>query len=440
MTETRTTEWTRAVLIVLATLLGAWWLGGLVVDKSHAVTLSDNLWYFKMASGDYSVPKPFNTRIVLPWLAGRVSKFTGCELMIAFSVLQHAAFAMLHVFSALSIHRLFSLRLATCFGIAAVCLLSPGFSWLLGATYYPDLLFIAWTSLTIWAWLRGHAWLVALSLFLALITRDSSALPLALVIMIHAWMKKSRALVLAPVSAVLLQQAFFKWVYATAATNVHNLSEVLYLPLKLVMNSSRSYLGLRLWSNTLGDNPITAPSNPMPEWTWSLPEWLRVGGIHTIGIYPWSGDFIVETFVQMAVTFGLPLMISFWFARKMWNERHQPQAAGSMRIEKVLILLYGLMMLFLAPATGTDVPRLLMSAWSAPCLVGVGWLACKLPSRALASALLLSSMGSWLLFLAWRESSMALRLIPGMLPGALFLLVVAVLGRHYLVKLEKHFV
>lgn len=410
-----------------------------MVDRSRAVTLSDNQWYFKMASGDYSVPKPFNTRIVLPWLAGCLTRLTGYELMISFSVLQHAAFAMLHVFSALCIHRLFSLRLVTSFGIAAICLLTPGFSWLLGATYYPDLLFIAWTSLTIWAWLRGHAWLVALSLFLALITRDSSALPLALVIMLHAWMKKSRALVLAPVSAVLMQQAFFKWVYATAATNVHNLSEVLYLPLKLVMNSSRSYLGLRLWSNTLGDNPITAPSNPMPEWTWSLPEWLRVGGIHTIGIYPWSGDFIVETFVQMAVTFGLPLLLSFGMARKMWSERHQPQPADSMRIEKALILLYGLMMLFLAPATGTDVPRLLMSAWSAPFLVAVGWHASTMRMGACWVSLLVSSVVCWSMFVLWREGSNALRLVPGVYAGVPFLILVLILGFNYarLVKTKR---
>jgi hypothetical protein len=421
-------------LVLLAVTAVTWVLSAFVVDREMAARLSDNSWYIQMAGGDYSVPKPFNTRIVLPWLAGHLSGVSGWSLGGAFLCLQHLALLLLHAFAALSMRRLFGIGLLRSTWVTGLCILTQGFAWLVGATYYPDLLFLAWTSICIWAWLGSRWWLVALSLFLALITRDSSALPLALVIVIGAWKSKEKLGMAAPAVAVICQQLFFKFIYVTGATNVHGLGELLYLPLKLVMNASRSYFGLRLWSNTLSENPITAPSNPMPETTWDLPAWLHLGGIRRVGFYPWSFNLIVETFVQMLATFGLPLAVACVLARRFMHKEQREALLAATGFPGMLILLYGLLMLLLGPATGTDLPRLIMAAWPCAVLLGAGAMAATLQPVRVAVLLSLSAGIGWVLHFAWRENANALLLKPHALLGLLLLAVFALLACSRLAK------
>lgn len=418
------TEWPLSALLVgLGCFLLVLWLSSLVVARENAASLSDNVWYIKMSQGDYAVPKPFNTRIVVPWLAGTMSSFTGIGIQAAFLVVQSLAFMTLHLFAALTMRRLFGLGILLSATATGICLCTQGFVWLVGALYYPDLMFLAWTAMAIWAFLTERWWLVALALFLALITRDSSALPLALVVFVGSFLQRRKAGMLAPVLAIAGQQIFFKLVYAPGVGNVHGLGEVLYLPLKLVVNSSRSYLGLRMWSNTLGDNAITGPSNPAPPTTWSLPEWLHVGGIREVGVYPWSFSTIVDTYVQMGVSFGLPLVVALVLARKLVSKSTRASTVASLRLPGCLLLAYGLLMLLLGPATGTDVPRLIMAAWPCMVIIGAGWLTKTQMERPLVACLLLllSSVTGWIFHFAWRHGPDLLWLHPLPLAGCVYL-------------------
>lgn len=417
--------------LLLVTMLVAWGASTWVVNREVAATLADNSWYIRMAAGDYAVPKPFNTRIVVPWLAGRISTLLELRVDQAFLTVQLAAFLVLHLFAALAMRRLFQLNLLTSVWVTGICLTTQGFLWLVGALYYPDLLFLAWTAVAIWAWLGSRWWLVTLSLFLALITRDSSALPLLVMILVGAFIQRQKIGMLATVLALVGQQVFFKLIFSPGLGNVHGLSELFYLPLKLVSNSSRAYFGLRMWSNTLGENPITAPYNPIPPVIMELPSWLHVGGIHAVGFYPWSFQSIVTTFAQMTVTYGLPLVLALVLAGRLLRKTGRVTLVDKLGLPSVLILVYGLLMLALGPATGTDLPRLIMAAWPCTILIGAGWLV-KTQTGSLSRVFLMltfSSLLGWLLHFAWRQGPDLLLLEPSPLTGCLYLLGFAIVVR-----------
>lgn len=420
-------------VVVLAMLIGSalaiWGLGSLVVDKKRAPELADNQWYIQMAKGDYSVPKPFNSRIVAPWLAGKISASLGISLAGGFLAVQLTAFAILHGFALLSLRQLFDLPPALAATATSLCFLTHAFAWLVGALYYPDLLFLAWTAIAIWAWITSRWWLVAAALFLALITRDSSALPLGLMIAVGAWISRQKTGVLAVAAAVVGQQMFFRFLFTPGPGNVHGLGEIPYLLLKLVSNSSRAYLGLQLWTNTLGESAITRASNPAPPWIWDLPPFLQQGSIRQVGVYPWSFLSIVVTFLQMAVTFGLPLLAAGFLAVRLSRKGERAAAVTAISLPGALVLIYGLLMLALGPATGTDLPRLIMAAWPACVLVGAGWFLKTHPRPAAALLLLAAStLVGWLVHFQWRMAPGLLILQPPVWAGCAYLVLFALAG------------
>lgn len=416
-----------AALIFIGSVFAIWWLSETMVDRDRAAGLSDNEFYIRMAQGDYSVPKPFNTRIVAPWLAGHLSTAAGLSIANAFLILEVCAFTILHFFALLSIRRLFPVGLISSVTATSFCFIAPGFAWLVGALYYPDLLFLAWTAVCIWAWLTKRWWLVTLSLFLALITRDSSALPLGAVIMLSSLIERRKGGIIAVIAAVILQKLFFKLVYAPGIGNVHGLTELPYLLLKLVSNSSRAYLGLTLWTNTLYENEITRASNPIPPTVFELPAFLHMGGIHQVGIYPWSLKTILVTFLQMAVIFGLPLLVALALCRRLVRKASRLEMTRQLGLPAVMVLIYGVLMLFLGPATGTDLPRLIMAAWPAVVLVGAGWLLSSgLDSRVAVILISLSTLFSWISYLVWRMAAGILMVDPSATTALISLIIFGV--------------
>ncbi len=142
--------------------------------------------------------------------------------------------------------------------------------------------------------------------------------------------------------------------------NVHNLNPFFYMVLKIPANFLSNVVGLRLWTDTLSSNPITADcfsNNPFI--SVMLPKWLQLGGIHKIGILPFNIEPPIYTIESLLTIFGVAPSLLFLDLRNHYKEIITSNNG------LLIILIYGIFSFIIGTSSGADVFRLISYGWPA---------------------------------------------------------------------------
>ena len=225
------------------------------------------------------------------------------------------------------------------------------FSWF-GATLLrdaalPDILNAGLVALYLVLLVRRSWWALPV-LVLGVLSRETTLL-LALLTGLLAWRQGRRRYGLATMAVAGV--SFVAVCLAASGSNAHGLDRVTYLAGKSALNFLRNAFGCEVWINTL--------DYCSPAWIRSLPDWLQLGDVRSVGFCGFNPIRPLTLLVSFLGNFGLlPLLL--WYRRgdlrrKVWELPFYLQVA----------LGYGLLMYVLAPVEGTQIFRLVGYAWPA---------------------------------------------------------------------------
>jgi hypothetical protein len=322
---------------------------------SAPLTQDDNKWYIELAKGNYgNVHKPFSTRILYPFIVGKFSTIFDVSLNNSFLIMNVLA---LVVFVSTII---FILKLTTSHSIIAFPLLfSPLLLFMFSHYILPELFFAALLAL-FFVCIISNKYYYALVLLLLLCLIRENAVILSLCIVAMCFWKSQKTFALGTIVVTIFGVIVTYLVALQGGPNVHNLNPIIYMMLKIPVNFLSNVLGLRLWTDTLASNPITAGSFSTHPWfSVMVPNWLQLGGIHEIGILPFSIEapiFMVETLLTV---FGVIPSLLFLHIR-----RHCQEIATN-DSSLLIILTYGILSVMIGTSSGADVFRLISCGWPA---------------------------------------------------------------------------
>jgi hypothetical protein len=319
------------------------------------LTQDDNKWYIELAKGNYgNVHKPFSTRILYPFIVGKFSTIFGVSLINSFFVMNVWAMVVfvLTIICILNFSTLYSI-------IAFPLLFSPLLLFMFSHYILPELFFAALLSLFFVCTITNKYYYALVLLFLLCLTRENAVILSLCIVAISLW--KSQKIFALGTIVVTLFGVIVTYLFALqGGPNVHNLNPIIYMMLKIPVNFLSNVMGLRLWTDTLASNPITAGSFSAHPWfSVMVPKWLQLGGIHEIGILPFSIEppvFMAETLLTI---FGVIPSLLFLHIRGHWNE----MATYSHSL--LIILAYGMLSVIIGTSSGADVFRLISCGWPA---------------------------------------------------------------------------
>ncbi len=303
---------------------------------------ADSSWYLKMARGEAAeVLAPFANRLVHTGLA-RLLTESGVDAEWAFIVVALPAF-WITLTIIFGLHRQNGVPIL----MTTVCLVGWFIVALLRDATVPDVHAVGWLGAVIVAAAARSRWTAPL-LVVTVLCRESLAL-FALVLAWMAWRdlgpRYGAALLAAAVIGVLMGTLW------SDAGNTHGIGGVLYLATKSVFNVSRNVFGWELYVDTI--------DYCEPTRTWSLPAWVPSGEVREVGVCGFNPRRPLWLLVAWSGIFGaLP---GWLWAHRGSVRRAWPTAPLWLRAA----LVYGLVMMFLAPASGTSLDRLTGYAWPA---------------------------------------------------------------------------
>ena len=203
--------------------------------------------------------------------------------------------------------------------------------------------------------------LVALSLFLLQLTRESSVV-FAMTLAVLAWRGKDRRLALASVAAMVAGMAVVAWASRNASPNTNELGGFAYMVCKVVANGVRNFTGMIPWNDGYAARLAFYYPDP-PLWKCTLPTFMQWGNVHEIGVYSFKPGTIAVTLATWLLYFpgALPLL-----ARLRGEGRLSVFVCGGfarLPLDVRLALVAGGAFWILAPFSGTSLMRLVGYAW-----------------------------------------------------------------------------
>jgi hypothetical protein len=207
------------------------------------------------------------------------------------------------------------------------------------------------------------------------LTRESTLL-LAVVVVTVAWRGRAYRAAGLYAGAFLIATGIVQVVTRSALPNVHGMSELAYLILKVPYNGARNLLGITFWTNTNeGCDPVTVVG---------LPALSILGNLHAMGLCPWSWDPPLHTALVLLTWFGVaPTLLLVALLRRL-----------SWPVIAQVAIPYGIAAIALAPLVGASIPRVAGYGWPA------FWVAVPLilsPPRRLVLLHLAVAWSPWLL-------------------------------------------
>ncbi len=338
----RTKTWRVLAFAALATtVLAVCWFPGFVPPQS------DGGWYKMLAEGhSRDVYFYYAGRILHPLVVHAIATLTGFDTTTAFFVAGVAALGVLFACLGLLLNipgvpRLVPVFLLCCPAVLAVF-----------QNYYGQELFHAALVAAFFLALRRNRWAALPLLFACYITRESTLL-LSLAAMLIALRCHRRAYAIAVAATTACGMLAVSTAVSQAIPNKHQLNPVLMYALKVPYNFCYNVLGLRFWTDTNAATTICAPVH-----TASVPAWLHLGAIHTIGLCSYSFLNTLGIAAAYLTTFGIgPALAACLFMRKARiSILHREEAVST-------ALLYGVLALAAAAVIGNTPERYVLYAW-----------------------------------------------------------------------------
>ena len=347
-------------ILLVAVVVGmtAW------VDCPYSFNI-DSRHYIDIAEGRmHLVNKPFSNRFLHPIVAGTIAKVTHLSTETSFLLIGILSLLVL-------LTAVFSVAKVDNLSPAAVIafLLTPFLVRLFQQYYLPDMFYAAILGLFFLCWGQYKLWWTLVLLFLLYITRESTillSLTVALISVHKRWWRMLLGIIIATSLAIIVSN----YVSSFGQLNIHATSDSVYLFGKIPFNFLKNILGIVLWTNTLAANNPTVFYNTSLLIV-TLPSWLHMGAIHSIGVYTFAPLIAFNTISTLLTTFGaLPVLVLLDFAR------YRRSMLNSHNTSPIMLpaLGYGLLSFFVGTSIGATVGR----------LVGYGW-----PAFWIASPLLL---------------------------------------------------
>jgi len=258
--------------------------------------------------------------------------------------------------------------------------------------YWHDLFYTALCA-AFFLVLRANRWASLPFLYLLYVTRESTIVLVAAVVIAAAGERAWKFCAGATLAGFAGFQTTHYFV-ARAAPSHHGISMALLDALKIPYNIAYNIFGLEFWTNTSVDYV-----GEIPKWAVKVPAWLPLGNIHEVGFYAFVWHKPIELLVVLASAFGvLPLLIPFVFdldqRRKILN-----------RIDLQIAFIYGMLAFLLTPLIGTVPARYILYAWPLFWIVGVRILfRVVTDSRDRAEFVALCVVASWLPAIVWIET------------------------------------
>ncbi|MEM2352370.1 MAG: hypothetical protein QXT26_08195 [Thermoproteota archaeon] len=319
----------------------------------------DSKYYKDIAEGRiYNVVKPFSNRILHPIIVGMMRKFFGINTDLSFFVVGVLSLIVLVLGVSLIAKSIIPYPAVIAF------LLSPFLLQLFRDYYLPDIFHAAILALFFVCLLHSKTRMALLCLFLLHLTRESTLL-LTLIILILGLHRRLWEITVGAILVAVVGIIITSYVANLGQPNIHDLNDVVYMLFKVPYNFLRNVFGLILWTNTLAsNNPEAFPQEPLLKI--SVPSYLPLGAIHSLGIYGFNASYPLSTITHLLSTFGvLPSFVVFNL-----NKLKRQLMKGEVHMVFSLALLYGLLSFVIGTSVGASVSRLIGYGW--PCF----WIAC----------------------------------------------------------------
>jgi hypothetical protein len=149
--------------------------------------------------------------------------------------------------------------------------------------------------------------------------------------------------------------AITSYVAGLGQPNIHGTSDLVYMLLKVPYNFCWNILGIRLWANTFGELMTRRPILEI-----SLPNWLRFGSIHSVGIHSLSPIRPLHTITLLLTIFGIAPTILVYDLVRGWRQRLKDS-----HLWLLVAIIYGLVCYFMGTSIGSARSRLIGYGWPA---------------------------------------------------------------------------
>lgn len=206
----------------------------------------DYIDYLAMARDQGHVPEPFASRIAAPFIAGLVADVTGVTARNALAGVSLITWALCALPAASLLRRAgVSLPWALVFATIPFPALAVG--------YYlvPDGMAALLVLISFWAISTNAPVLSGASAALAILSRNSISVAIALWSAYCALSRSTRVAALAALGGTVVGIILLRTVFSPEAANVHEMNGALYLLLKPGVNAVKNLLGLELYLNTV---------------------------------------------------------------------------------------------------------------------------------------------------------------------------------------------
>jgi len=248
--------------------------------------------------------------------------------------------------------------------------------------YWHDLFYAALCALFFLA-LRMNRWVSLPILLMLYMTRESTILLVAVLVLVAMLRRQWGFLV----SVLLVGMAGMKatsMLMARAMPNHHGVSMLTLDVLKVPFNFALNICGLEFWTNT------NAATLDPPRWVADVPSWLHLGNIRQVGYCGFHGVRPLGMLVLMCSAFGtLPALVIRAVTRGGVRLHNQ-------RFDCAVAFVYGGIMFVLAPLVGSIPSRYILYSWPMFWIFAVGLMnATTADTRRRIEFVLLSLAASW---------------------------------------------
>lgn len=315
----------------------------------------DSNWYIKIAKGDIKdVIQPFSGRVLHPLTVRVLSLLSGFDIDISFLIMGVLLLFGFVIMLSLFFSELSFMTPVLAFTVVFSPLLLDYFRYFyLAELFYSFLLILFFYSLK----KRNH-FLSLFLLFLLFISRPIQALVLGAVLFFVSFYKSERRFSSAVLILILLATfVSFGVISNLGQPNAHHLDSLRYYVLQPIYYFVRSVLGIDWVTNT-------QLQYCLPKFSFSVPSWVPLGDIKSIGICKFDIAWPLQTLMWPLVAFGLIPLMLFVIAYKSWRDIWKEG-----QVWLLTALIYGVLILFIA----TMVPglRMISYGWPAFWLAGI---------------------------------------------------------------------
>lgn len=202
--------------------------------------------YLALAAGQGAdVPEPFASRVLAPFVAGRVADIFGLTVQDALATVSFLSWAFCALPAAALLR---TARISIPWALVIATLPFPA----LAVGYYlvPDGMAVLFTLTCLWGIARHTPWLSGAGAALAILSRNTTSVAITLWAAFSATRKPTRWAAFGALAGIVVGVLVLK-LFAQPAANVHEMSGALYFALKPAVNAVKNLLGLELYLNTV---------------------------------------------------------------------------------------------------------------------------------------------------------------------------------------------